>query len=426
MNAKTKNYISVAGLIVWVCCLVFYLYEFFLRTFVGTVAQNIIHDLHLSSEEFALMGAAYYVTYSMMQIPVGFLTDRFGAKKTVIFAMITCALSLLLFSISQNFVSAFFSRFLMGLGSSFGFVSLLVVITNWFPQHLYATFIGISQFVGTLGPLLAAGPLVTVLKNSSLGWRSLFIRVSIFGFLFALLMLVLFKSKPRNNLKELIVLERPKKILLQLGSLFKNKQAWLIGFYSALSYECIDFLAAAWGTFYLQSRGLSLQFAGYTISAGWLGFAVGCPLITFFSECLKRRKPVLIMCSLIGITSTSLITYFELSSPWLYSMLFFLIGMAASSLNLGIAIIIEHVEISVKALALGFNNGLIILFGAIIPVCTSFLIHLPKDSAPTPENFIPALTFLPGMFLIALIIATFFIKETFCKPQRQSIFLKPN
>lgn len=425
MFKNTSKTVPIAGLIVWICCLIFYLYEFFLRTFVGTVAESIIHDLSLSAEQFALMGSAYYFTYSLMQIPVGYITDRFGAKKVVILATLLCALSLFLFSNSNHFLLAFLSRFLMGLGSSFGFVTLLVVITNWFPARLYPVFIGLSQFIGTLGPLLAAGPLITLLKSLNLGWRATFIYISLFGVLFGFLMFFLFKNKPRDISKDSLVIERPKSLLFQMSTLFKNKQAWLIAFFSALSYESVDFLGAVWGTFYLQSRGLSYSLSGYTISIAWLGFATGCPLTTLLSQKLKRRKPILIILSLIGFASTFLMIFVQLNPIWLYQITFFFIGIAASALNLGITIIVEHVEISVKALALGFNNGLIILFGAIVPILTSFLIHLPKDTQPAPENFQKGFLVMPAMFLIAFFIACFFIRETFCRPQKQTIVLDP-
>ncbi len=416
--------ISIAAFIVWICCLIFYLYEFFLRTFIGTLAGKIINGLSLNSEEFAIMGAAYYIAYSFMQIPVGYLTNRFGAKKTVISATVLCAGSLFLFSIAKGFWIAFVARFFMGLGSSFGFVSLLVVITNWFAQKQHALMIGLSQFLGTMGPLLSAGPLATIMKTSNLSWRALLVRLAAFGLFFSVLMLFLFRNKSKRRSQSQIIIERPIKLLHQLKMLFKNKQAWLVAFFSGLTYESIDFLGAMWGTYYLQSRGLSLESAGYTISIGWLGFAIGCPFTTLISEWIKRRKPILIACSFIGLICTLLVNYVPMPSSYLYQILFFGIGIAASALNVGIAVIIEHVEISVKALALGFNNGMIILFGAILPVVASFFIHLPKTGSPTPSTFMIGFSILPTIYFIAFILSLFFIKETFCRPQKTMIVIK--
>ncbi len=424
MNNATLKKVSITGIIVWLCCLIFYFYEFFLRTFVGTLAQSVIADLGLSSEQFAIMGAAYYVTYSMMQIPVGYLTDRFGAKRTVIAATVLCGLSIILFAFSKHFYLLVTARFLMGLGSSFGFVSLLVVITNWFPANLYPTFIGISQFIGTLGPLLAAGPLVSVLKSSGLGWPALLLRVGYVGLGLALLFIFAIRTKRRDLSTETVFIESSKSIFQQFKRLFTNKQAWLIAFYSGLCYESVDFLGAMWGTYYLQARGLSLTLAGYTISAAWLGFAIGCPVLTLISDCMKKRKPILILCSVLGFVMTASVTYLQLPFPWLYFLFFFCIGLAASALNLGIVVIIEHVEISIKSLALGFNNGLVVLFGAVIPVSTSFLLRIPSVGTPTPQNFIVGFTILPLMYLVALILSIFFIEETFCRSQKSFTVVK--
>ncbi|WP_230579112.1 hypothetical protein [Coxiella burnetii] len=48
-----KSPISFLGLIIWLIAALFFLYEFFLRTFIGTVAHQIIPDLHLTPESFA-------------------------------------------------------------------------------------------------------------------------------------------------------------------------------------------------------------------------------------------------------------------------------------------------------------------------------------------------------------------------------------
>ncbi len=405
----------------------FYLYEFFLRTFIGTLAKQIVTDLSLTAELFSVMGAAYYVTYGLMQIPVGYLVDKFGAKKTVVFAFLLCSASVLMFAFSTGFVMGLIARLLMGLGSSFGFVSLLIVITNWFAQPLHATFIAWSQFIGTLGPLLAAGPLTNLMHGLNLGWRALLIRISIVGFVLSFLFMFLIRTRTRShNTADIVVLSRPQNMISQLAVLFKNQQAWMVAIYCALAYETIDYLGSTWGTYFLGARNLSLTEAGYCISAGWLGFAVGCPLTTMISEAMHRRKPMLVLCSMIGLFSSFFMIYVPLPFYWLYVGVFFFIGLSTSVLNLGIAMIIEHVDISVKALALGFNNGMIILMGAILPIGTSFFIYLPQNQPSKPQDFFVGFSVIPVMYFLATILAIFFIKETYCKPQKGLLRVKSN
>ena len=170
MNIENQK-ITLLGTWIWLIAAGFFLYEFFLRTFVGSLAHQIIPSLHLSIEEFTLVSSAYYIAYAIMQIPVGILADKFGVKAIMVFAAVLCAVATYLFSVSTGFYTAVASRFLMGLGSSFAFICLLVIASNWFPKRFFGLFSGLSQFIGTMGPALAGGPLIAFLVSSHTGWR---------------------------------------------------------------------------------------------------------------------------------------------------------------------------------------------------------------------------------------------------------------
>ncbi|WP_264774251.1 MFS transporter [Coxiella burnetii] len=419
-----KSPISFLGLIIWLIAALFFLYEFFLRTFIGTVAHQIIPDLHLTPESFALIGSAYYIAYAIMQIPVGVLADKFGVKLIMIFAVLVCAVATWLFAQSTGFGFAFFSRFLMGFGSSFAFICLLVIAVTWFPRRYFGFFAGTSQFIGTMGPLLAGGPLVFFLSKTHGNWRLVLSLIASFGVLLALLILFIVRNKPRGGEQALIYLKRPQGLSQSLKLLFKNSQMWYIAFYSACVYASIVVLGAIWGTDYLEARGLTQRLAADMVSLAWFGFAVACPLLGAFSDIARRRKPTLIFCSLLGLLSTAIITYVPIHEHWIYGFLFFLIGMAASGQNIGFAIISEHSSLTTRAFGLGLNNAMIILLGAIIPPLISLFIDVSHGAHLTASDFIIGFSFLPALSVISFFIAAFLIKETYGKPQREPIVLK--
>ena len=174
--------ISTKGLFIWGLCAVFFTYEFMLRTVLGTFEHPLLYDLNLSLVGFSILSStAYQGVYGFMQIPVGVILDNFGLKKVLSAAIMLCALSVLFFSATHQFHSAFIFRLIMGLGSSFGFIGLLVVVYDWMPSNKTGLFIGLSQFIGTLGPMLAAGPLNAVAESGGLSWRLVFLGLGIFG-----------------------------------------------------------------------------------------------------------------------------------------------------------------------------------------------------------------------------------------------------
>lgn len=421
-----KNKMSLLGIFIWLIAACFFMYEFFLRTFIGSVASQVIPDLHLNAETFSILGSAYYVAYAGMQLPVGLLADKFGVKAIMAFATLVCALATFYFAHSSHFASAFISRILMGLGSSFAFVSLLVIVMTWFPRNYFGSMAGISQFIGTMGPLAGAGPLIAVIADYHTNWRNALSVIAIIGFVLFLLVLFFVKNKPRDKEAKLIYLQSGKPLSQRLLLLIKNKQVWFIALYSAAIYVSIALLGAIWGTEFLQARGLTQSHAADMVSISWLGYAIGCPLLGAISDLTHRRKPVLIFCAALGLVSLSYMLYgMTVHSLWLYGILFFALGITASGQNIGFATISEQVSHSTRATALGLNNGMIMLTSAILPPIASYFINVAAGGSKTlsAHDFLGGLSIMPIVCIIALLISVFCIKETFCKPQKDVIML---
>jgi MFS family permease len=414
--------IRVIGVFIWAIAAIFFLYEFFLRTFVGSIASQLIPDLHLNIHQFTFIGSAYYLAYGLMQMPVGVLADKFGVKKIMIFATMACALSTLLFAQAHSFTEALLGRFFMGFGSSFAFVCLLVIVSNWFPKRFFSFFAGISQFVGTMGPVLAGGPLVSWLKYSHINWRYALSSVGAFGIALSLLTFFFVKNKPKSKAGSLLFLAKREPITLRLKRLFKTKQAWVIAVYSAAVYVSIAVLAAVWGTDYLQSVGLTQSNSAYIISIAWIAYAIGCPGFGFLSDLTKRRKPYLILCAVLGLGSTMLMLYGHFTSKGAYEALFFTLGLAATGQNIGFAAIAEQSTPNIKASAIGLNNGLITLSGAVLPPIIGGLISFSSGSNNAQHvplhSFVFGLSALPIVCLASLLVSVFLVKETYGKTQK--------
>lgn len=425
---QLEKKITAIGIFIWSIAAVFFLYEFFLRTFIGSIAPQLISDLHLSIAKFTLLGSAYYLAYGLMQVPVGMLTDKFGVKKIIIFAIVICALSTFLFAHSDHFTEALLARFLMGFGSSFAFVCLLVIVSNWLPNRFSGFFTGASQFIGTIGPVLAGGPLISWLVDHQINWRIALNDIGACGILLALLALLFVKNKPRGNRENLLFLAKNEPFHIRLKNLLQTKQAWIIAIYSAAVYVAIAEMAAFWGTKYLQTVGLSQKSAAYMISITWIAYAIGCPLFGFLSDLTKRRKPFLILCALLGLCSMSLILYGHFTSRMIYEVLFFTLGLAATGNNIGFVAIAEHTNHNTKASALGLNNGMIMLVDTLLPLVISYLISIANGGGNAHDiplhAFVFGLSLLPVIYLLSLIISIFFFEETYCKPQKELIFLK--
>ena len=418
----SKPDFSSYAVLIWSIAALFFLYEFFLRTFLGAISKQVIPELSLTPSKFASLATAFYFVYGIMQIPVGEITEKIGLKRSMLLATATCCAGALCFSFSTTYWQAFIARLLMGFGGSFAFICLLVVTIENFSKQYLASLVGAGQFIGTIGALCAGGPLAALVVGTKISWHYILLAMAFWGLLLFLLSLIFFKKREANA-QNIVSRKRKKSTVKRLRQLFKSSQAWFIACYSAGVFISVAVLGAVWGVIYLQTIGYSQQSASTVVSFDWLGFACGCPLLGVISDHTKKRKPVMIVCALLGLFVLMILIYFPFHMSFAHYILFFILGFAGAGQSIGFTIITEHVRPHLKSLSLGLNSGMITLVAALIPIIIGIIIQTLADSPLSDISdysyhyFSIALSPLPTMTMIALIIVIFFVDETYCADQ---------
>ena len=416
---KREKSFSFFNIFTWFLAVLFFFYEFFLRVLPASAVKQILLDLNISIEQFALIGSGYYLTYSIMQFPVGILLDRFSAKLWILIAIMTCSLGTFLFGYSNGFISAFIGRLMIGFGSSFGFIFLMIVTLNWFPKKYFAFLIGCGQLLGALGPLCAGAPMSLVMESVEGGWRAAFFGVAVFGVFLGITIALFFREKSQKK-KKIIFLDKKKPLKKRLAALLVRPQIWYTILFSGFIYVTLPLLGAFWGTTYLESRGVPPSRAALVVSMIWLGLALGSPIFGRLSDLMKRRKPILAICAILGLTSSILIFWVPSQNSFYLSFLFFLIGTAGSGQNVAFALITEHAPKNLRATALGMNNTAVMGFAAITPpFVTSIIRSFTIEGKLTAHAFEKGFAIIPIFFVIALILTLFALKETFCREQME-------
>ncbi len=425
MNESKKDF-STLGVFIWSLVALILLYESSLTVMVSTISDFVMFDLQLNAQKFAFVSAGFYLCYAAMQLPVGILVDRYGPRILLFVAICIAALGTVGFSFAHAFTGAFLSRCLMGFGSSFGYISLLVITLNWFPRKHFGFLVGVASLVGATGPMLAGGPLAFLLARFNNDWRLVFLGIGAFGLLLAFLAGLFVRSAPGRKKGEIIHLDPYKEPLAKrLFLLFKNSQVWFVIFYAGFNYVCLPLLGAYWGPAYMQARGLSLPIAASITSMLWLGLAVGSPLLGKVSDRVKRRKPILSGCALLGFLVSIVIVYWPTTNPFFYGFLFFCIGFASSGQSLSFVAISEHVQPKLHAVALGVNNTVMIFCSALFPSLVGYLITRATTSHTliTISDFQAGLVLMPFFYVIAFLLALLFIHETFCRQRHEVIMV---
>ncbi len=191
-SAKTAHFLAW---ILWGLSCLFLLYEYFLRTAPSVIVPELEAAFGVTAGAIGALSGFYFYVYAPMQIPVGLLMDRFGARRLLTLAAILCGLGGILFGIAPTYWVAAAGRILMGFGSAFAWVGMVYISSHWFRAERLALLIGLGNSAASVGAIIGQGPLA--LAVAQLGWRlAVAVVGGVAGLLIAVAMLIFLKRDP--------------------------------------------------------------------------------------------------------------------------------------------------------------------------------------------------------------------------------------
>ena len=136
MNSNKKNR-NILPWLVWGLAAGFFFIEYIARVAPSVMATELAREFRVSAFALGSLSACFYYAYVPMQLPVGMLVDRFGIRRLLIIATLGVSAGCFIFSRAHSLYFADFSRFLIGFGSSFGFISAIKLASVWFPPRRF-------------------------------------------------------------------------------------------------------------------------------------------------------------------------------------------------------------------------------------------------------------------------------------------------
>ncbi len=216
-------------------------------------------DLGLTFTEAGTVSAAATAVYALMQIPSGFLADRFGAKRLFLIGLL--GTNILSFNLAQlhDYRSFIANQAASGFFRSLLFAPGLLLISSLFPPGRRATAMGLyvaggfssNILLNTLGPVLV----------TPFGWRTLFEAFSAAG-LVILLVLWRFGTKgPSGSGKG-------GKSIRTIFRLFRYRVMWVVGGIQYVRLAVALGLTFWMPTYLVLEKHQSLQTAGLLVAMG--------------------------------------------------------------------------------------------------------------------------------------------------------------
>ena len=143
-----------------------------LRSIIATLSPVLTTEFDLTAGNLGLLAGGYFLGFSCMQIPLGFLLDKHGPKKIVSSFLIIAIVGTTSFALAQNFASLLISRIFIGIGVSACMMGPLTGYRIWFEDkyqqraNSWMLMIACAGFVFSTLPVQMLLPII--------GWRWIF------------------------------------------------------------------------------------------------------------------------------------------------------------------------------------------------------------------------------------------------------------
>ncbi|ABS03011.1 MFS transporter [Kineococcus radiotolerans] len=326
-----------------------------------------------------------FLVYAALQVPVGVLIDRWGPRRLVVAGAVAMGLGQALLAVSTGTGQAVLARVLVGAGDAATFVSVLRVVTNWFPPQRVPVMTQLVGLFGQLGQVFSFVPLVALLHGP--GWTAAYGGVAGFTLLTAVLAVLVLRDVPPG-------VENPR-AAKPLAAVAGDLRAALrhpemrLGLWShwATPFSGNAF-AALWGyPFLVSGQGLGPGTASalltlYTVSAAGTGPLMGSLVAR---HPLRRSWIVLAVVGGQSLVWSAVLLWPGAAPVWLLAVLVVVVATGIPGSMIGF----DYARTSNPAHRLGGATGMTNVMGFTATIVLVALIGLLLDlqGAGTPQTY---------------------------------------
>lgn len=394
----------------WLLALLFaaMLISYVHRGAVSVAAPFMATELHLSKAELGIILSSFFWIYAFMQIPAGWVVDRFGTKRAYSIGFLFWSLAAALESVGRGAASLIGLRVAIGAGQSITFPASARAVANSFNQRERGTVTGIYLTGVRFGTALVNA--VGALFLARYSWKLFFLLIGIAPLVWLLpwnRFLQKWEGSPefRQSLPP-----KSEMSLLQTVMLLRRRTVFGI-FLGFFAYDYVWFVFITWLPGYLSlERGFSPKEMAVYSSVPYLPMSAIIIAAGFLSDWLVRRgraeKHVRRWFIIVGLAIGGLIVpaglvSSKLAAVWLLTISLSGLGICSpNTWTLTQAVCEKRIVGSVTGIQnFGGNVG-----GIIAPALTGYIAHITN-------SFALAFVVAGGVLVVGILAYAFLIKE---------------
>lgn len=378
------------------------------RNALSVASPLMIQELNLSPAVMGILLSAFFWSYSLMQIPAGWLVDKVGVKKAYSYGFIVWSFASIFTGVANGLVTLVFLRMILGIGQSVAFPASARAVANWFQNKERGTVTGAylagvrygQALIGVIGAYFLA----------TYSWKLFFLVTGLIPFVFLIpwsMLLGKWEVKDAPKIEESAPTEKPPSFWKNFA-LLKEKTVFGI-FLGFFAYDYAWFVYTTWLPGYLMlERKFTVTEMGIYSSAPFVIMSVIILISGALSDFLIRkgfqeirvRKTFIVIGMLIGclIIPAGLVEN-KMTSVWLLTISLCGLGICSPNTWTLTQAVCEKNKVGTVSGIQNFGGN---LGGVIAPALTGFIAH-------QTQSFSLAMTITGGMLIVGILTYIFLI-----------------
>ena len=130
-----------------------YLVSYGLRTVNAAISPTLAQEFGLDAADLGLLTAAYFLAFSLTQLPLGGLLDRFRPRRVEAGLLLSCAAGCAVFASASSSTGLIVGRALIGAGVAACLMAALRTFGQWLSADKLPKTNGLMLGVGNAGVL---------------------------------------------------------------------------------------------------------------------------------------------------------------------------------------------------------------------------------------------------------------------------------
>ena len=341
--------------------------------------QHFVREFALTSVERGWLNSAVFWSYGLVQMPMGWLVDRYGVKWPYAICFVLWCIAAAATGMVTTLAALIVMRLLIGVAESVVVPATYRYLADNFAETQKGTALGIFSIGGKMGPALGAPIAAWIIVNHS--WQLMFIATGLIGLIWLLPWLAMVRNDFPSRAELAVAKQRASSVPLK--NLLVSPVVWG-GLVNNFCYSYFAFYCMTWMPAYLvEQRGLSLEKSGLYTFFSFAGIAIVAALAGWGADRIIARghdavivRKCFIVAGFIGGTTVLLGAY----APSLQMALFWNV-LSLSLLGLVTANTLALCKLTlIPKQAVGLNTGLqqvaASLAGGVSASLSGWLLHM--------------------------------------------------